>query len=140
MFLLQSLEGSIIHGGQCVVRAGQSNSSFKITLFKLCRHTCCQIQYLRESSGEKRPLLGLGPRPGGGSASSLSCLLTAIVRDLRHPPLSRCPRQRVLKYSKRTHEAWSFLTATASRMVANFCPASPLEALGNRLRNVQFSR
>ena len=39
-------------------------------------------RYLRESSGEKRPLLGLGPRPGGGSASSLSCLLTAVPRDL----------------------------------------------------------
>ena len=60
MFLLQSLEGSIIHGGQCVVRAGQSNSSFEITLFKPCRHTCCQI--LERVIWREKASPGAGPQ------------------------------------------------------------------------------
>ena len=56
------------------------------------------------SAGRKRFLVVDRIRAGGGSASSLSWLLIAVARDLRHSPLSGCLRQRLLIQSSRFHE------------------------------------
>ena len=54
-------------------------------------------------------LTGLGLAVGGGSTSSLSCLLTAETSDCRHPPHAGHLRQRALKRNRRIHKVLLFL-------------------------------
>ena len=47
-----------------------------------------------------------------GSASSLSCLLTAEAKNQRRPPLRGTRKQRALKQRRRSHEAWCAMLVT----------------------------
>ena len=62
--------------------------------------------------------------------SSLSCLLIAMAKDRRWPRRGGDLKHREQKRRRRSQAAWSLSLDTASRIVANFTPASSLEALG----------
>ena len=49
---------------------------------------------------------------GGGSDSSLVCLLRALVKDTRVPLLQGNLRQRIPKWRRPSQESWSLVNTT----------------------------
>ena len=88
---------------------------------------------MSRSSVRRCFLTGLDLPVGGGSTSSLGCLLTAEASDCRHPPRAGHLRQRALNRNRRIHEVLLFWSIKAPRIAASFLPAHFLEVLGRHL-------